>query len=61
MAEQSHIPSFEDVCRHVGKLFLEQQHRYELLMHEFMVQRARADKASQERDQALSMLAPKQE
>jgi len=54
-------PSFEDVCKYVGQLFLDQQHQLELLKRDFLALRVDYEKAIQERDQTLSLLTARKD
>jgi hypothetical protein len=49
-------PSFTDVCRYAGQLFLETRHRLEALSHEANDLRRELALARKERDDALALL-----
>jgi hypothetical protein len=49
-------PTYEDVCRYVGQLFLETRHQLESVANDAANTRREAQQAREERDAALSLL-----
>jgi hypothetical protein len=61
VSEPSQVPSFDDVCKYVGQLYLEKQHANTRLKDEFVSLHASYTSLIAERDRLLGLLAAKHE